>query len=277
MSAGPQDPDPDLDGQRPRRPQDRDPTQRRPRETRPDGPPPQGPSARAGHIRAILLIAGVFVAAGLLALLVYAILGEEFSFDGGGGALIYLIALLALISSGLLVGREIGFKPAIKAAIFWVGLGLLLILLYSFRADLTAVWDRIAGELDPSRGISEGNTVRFTAETDGHFYVAGTANGQPVRFMIDTGASSTVLSRGDAARIGVPVDRLSYSYRVETANGTVEAAPARLQSLEIAGRQLQNEWVIVLRNEQDLSVIGLSTLSKFQSYEVRGNTLTLRW
>jgi aspartyl protease family protein len=230
-----------------------------------------------GNLRVILIILGAFGAAALTAWLIFGLAGMEFSFDGGGGRLIFLIALLTLVASGLLVGRRVGLSTAIKAILFWVGLGLVLLLLYSYRAEFTHMWERVVGELDPSQGISEdAGSMRFNAAADGHFYVRGQADGHGIDFLVDTGASTTVLSREDAEAAGIRVAELRFDRAVETANGRVRAALAVVESLEVAGKRFVREPVFVLDNASRISVLGLSTLRKFRSYEITGDTLILR-
>src|SRR6476620_7325199 len=45
---------------------------------------------------------------------------------------------------------------------------------------------------------------------NGHFFVTARVNGQPVRFVVDTGATTVALTEEDAARAGVPFDRASF-------------------------------------------------------------------
>ncbi len=46
-------------------------------------------------------------------------------------------------------------------------------------------------------------SATLTADSRGHFVVDGQINGGPVRFLVDTGATTIALSSGDAARLGI--------------------------------------------------------------------------
>src|SRR5262245_2000909 len=46
-------------------------------------------------------------------------------------------------------------------------------------------------------------SVTLAADTRGHFITEGTVNGQPVRFVVDTGATSIALPAADAIRLGI--------------------------------------------------------------------------
>ena len=52
--------------------------------------------------------------------------------------------------------------------------------------------------------------------------------------LVDTGASTVVLKPADAQRLGIDVERLTYTVPVQTANGTTYAAHVRLRNLRSA-------------------------------------------
>lgn len=72
----------------------------------------------------------------------------------------------------------------------------------------------VPGKTSPSR------TMRIRADRDGHFTVVATVDGTAVRFLIDTGATTVVLTPEDAARIGLrPRDR-DFTETFRTAVGS---------------------------------------------------------
>ena len=64
----------------------------------------------------------------------------------------------------------------------------------------------------------------------GHFQAGGRINGQRLDFMVDTGASVVALNERSAARFGLRPSPSEYKATVNTANGTIKAAPARISS-----------------------------------------------
>src|SRR5437588_3233657 len=54
------------------------------------------------------------------------------------------------------------------------------------------------------------NTLVYRAGSDGHFVVPGTANGAPVRFLVDTGATLVVLTPSDARAAGIGPSALVF-------------------------------------------------------------------
>jgi aspartyl protease family protein len=105
---------------------------------------------------------------------------------------------------------------------------------------------------------------------DGFFYVDAHVNGAPVRFLVDTGASVTVISARDARRIGVLADR--NSKRVRTVGGEVSMASATLPATRIAGRDLVGIDAVV-SPQTGTSLIGQRVLSQFTSVTMRGDTM----
>ena len=68
----------------------------------------------------------------------------------------------------------------------------------------------------PQQQVLDGGRIEIPLGRDGHFHLTAEVNGQPVRFMVDTGASSIALGPEDARRIGLDLDDLAY---VGTATG----------------------------------------------------------
>ena len=192
--------------------------------------------------------------------------------------LLYYVLLATMVGSGLLLGRRIGLKIALKGALLWVGLGLALVLGYSFRHDLGLVKDRIVGELLPHQALeSEGRAIAVRAASDGHFRMEASVNGVPVRFLVDTGASDIVLSPTDARRVGFDLARLAFTRPYQTANGVVRGAPVTLDELTVGSVRLSDVRASVNEAPMDQSLLGMSFLARFKGYEVRGGVLTLYW
>jgi aspartyl protease family protein len=111
----------------------------------------------------------------------------------------------------------------------------------------------------------------------GHFMVEATVNGTPITFLVDTGASSIYLTPDDAARLGWTPPRLTYSERYSTASGVVHAAPVTLRSLRVGQLELYDLPASVGQQPSSVSLLGMSFLKRFASYEVRGDRLILSW
>ena len=196
----------------------------------------------------------------------------------GGSRIIQGVVLAAMIAAGLVHGRRIGFKGALGAGFAWIAIGALLVLGYSYRFEFHYAWQRIAGEIVPAAAIRTGPRSFATRRADdGHFYIRGQVNGTSIRFLVDTGATTTVLGPRDAARIGIDPARLSFTQRFRTANGLVRGAPVTLPSLTIGPVLFRDVHASV--NEVPLGgpLLGISTLKLFKSWKVEDDRLTLTY
>ena len=191
--------------------------------------------------------------------------------------LVYLVALLVLVSSSILAGRRLRLRGVAKAAALWALIVAVVALGITYRLELGAVGQRVLGELLPHRGTVLGaDEVRFPAGADGHFRIEALVDGTRVRFLVDTGASAIVLSPADARRIGFDPDQLRFTGFAETANGTVRTAPVRLGVIEIGPIRFDDLPASVNQAAMRGSLLGMSFLQRLRSFEVRDGTLILR-
>jgi aspartyl protease family protein len=113
----------------------------------------------------------------------------------------YAVWLVVLVPSVLLVRRYSGWA-LLRDAAAWVGVAAVIAVGYSFRDELKMVYQRVAGELMPNRGMQVGNhAVAFRAAQNGHFHLEAVVDGVKLHFMVDSGASDVVLSERDARRL----------------------------------------------------------------------------
>ncbi|MEM7041320.1 MAG: retropepsin-like aspartic protease [Pseudomonadota bacterium] len=127
---------------------------------------------------------------------------------------------------------------------------------------------------DASSGLLE-EVVMLDA--GGHFIADVTINGMPVTFLIDTGASHTILNQQDADRLRLTGGSLRYSVPFQSANGTTYAAPVTLRDVRLGQFQLYDLDAFVNQGELGISLLGMSFLRRFESYEFLRDRLVLRW
>jgi aspartyl protease family protein len=129
----------------------------------------------------------------------------------------------------------------------------------------------------PGRAISHGRTVEIERASSGDFDISTEINGAPVAMVLDTGASSVVLTRDDARAAGLPLEVLDYSVNIDTANGRTRAAPVTLDRIAIGGLVERSiEALVAQPGQLRVSLLGMSFLNRLQSWEVRGDRLLLR-
>src|ERR1043165_8138596 len=222
----------------------------------------------------LLLIIGI----GLLALILRHDQGTIGGLETGDVAsLIYKIALLVFIGGAVLALFRDRIAEAFQAAMFWVVIGLLLAVGYTYRQDLRDVADRVLTELLPGRALSRGGTVEVTRGNRGEFQIVADINSARISTVYDTGASAVVLTQEAAKAAGLPLDFLNFSVPVETANGRTRAAPVTLDRVRIGGiEERQVPALIAQPGQLRTSLLGMSFLNRLKSSEVRGDRLLLR-
>jgi aspartyl protease family protein len=159
----------------------------------------------------------------------------------------------------------------------WVVIALVLVLGYTYRFELYDVGDRVLVELMPGRAMSHGRTVELARAASGDFRIGTEVNGVRIPMVLDTGASSVVLTHDDAKAAGLPTEFIKYAVNVDTANGHTLAAPVRLDRLAIGGIvERQVPALIAQPGQLKTSLLGMSFLNRLQGWEVRGGRLLMR-
>jgi len=133
----------------------------------------------------------------------------------------------------------------------------------------------LSSELNPSNGMASENAITFRADNNGHYRVNAEINGEKVDFMIDTGATSVVLTMNDAEKIGFNLDDLTFVAPASTANWVVYNAPIRLNALSVGPIRVESVEGFVNQGELDISLLGMSFLNRLSGYEVKNGLLTL--
>jgi aspartyl protease family protein len=109
---------------------------------------------------------------------------------------------------------------------------------------------------------------------DGHFWVEGAINGEPVKFLIDSGATMTTIGSDTAQRAQVSVSP-GRDQLVRTGNGVVRVASARADQLAIGSIERDGMRLHVADGEE-LNVLGMNFLSSLERWGVEGRWLVLQ-
>ncbi len=185
------------------------------------------------------------------------------------GRLLYLLLLLAGIGGAMLFGRRRGGGRALRDFTIWGLIFAMVVIAYGFRDVLTR-------ELWPQRAmVTETGAIALRRGRDGHFHATVEVNGAPVRFLVDTGATGILLSQRDAEAAGLDVASLDFDAQAATANGMVPIAPVRLGDLRFGEIEVRDMAAAVNGGALDTSLLGMSFLDRFDSIEIRGDTLLL--
>lgn len=121
-----------------------------------------------------------------------------------------------------------------------------------------------------------GRSITISRDRRGHFAVEARVDGRNLDFMVDTGASVIALTANDAKRLGIFPSFNDYKARVNTANGTVKAAPVTLGSVDVGGLVVRNVPALVMpENALGENLLGLAYLTRLKRFEYAGGKLVL--
>ena len=189
--------------------------------------------------------------------------------------LIWAIGALILVGSALF-SRRIGFGEIVKTALSWVAIFAVVLVAFSYQNELLAVWNRVTGDLTGSNDQQiVGSTLKIRQSADGHYWVNAKVNGKPVRFLIDSGATTTAMTLDTARATNVEIYESGFPTVLTTANGTVEAQRGQIGSLEVGPMTARDMSVVVAEEFGDSNVIGMNFLSSLGSWRVEGNEMIL--
>lgn len=195
-------------------------------------------------------------------------------------ALVSLTLIGTLVASGFVSGR-LRFGSMVRQAMVWIGILVGLVAAYEYRYELQDVASRVTAGIIPGSPISvAGRDGAVTVElrrNGNSFRTRAQINGEPGSFIVDTGASTVVLTYDTAQQIGVAIDQLRFDIPVSTANGVTQAARTEVASLRIG--DIERTGIIALVAADGTlfeNLLGLSFLDTLSGYDVRGDRLILR-
>lgn len=231
--------------------------------------------------RGLWLVLGA-LGLGLIILIVNDDSGTVLGLSSDGFArLLYLGVLGAVLGAGIL-GSGIGLGNAARSIAIWLGVIMLLVGGYQYRYELQDIASRVTAGLVPGSPLSISDSdgrsaVMIDRMSSGHFEVRASLNGTLVNFLIDTGASGTVLSAADASRIGFDPDALSYDVPVMTANGLAHAARVTADEIRVGDIVRSRVPVLVAQaGRLEQSLLGMNFIGTLSGFDMRGERLILR-
>jgi clan AA aspartic protease (TIGR02281 family) len=129
----------------------------------------------------------------------------------------------------------------------------------------------------PFNSKPSSRAVEITRSDSGDFALRAKVNGVSAPMVIDTGATSVVLTYETAKAAGLPLELLDYNVDVETAGGRVRAARLTLDRLAV-GKLVERSVpaLVVPRGQMKSNLLGMSFLNRLESWEVRADRLMLR-
>ena len=229
----------------------------------------------------LLWIIIAIIGAGLILLVINNDSGQMAGIENDTFANALYLGIWGLVVAAALAGSRIPIGRMARNIAIWLVLILVLIAGYQYRYELQDFASRLTAGLLPGSPMTinsdGGIAVMLEKNASGHFEVRGAVDGASVDFLIDTGATTTVLTFADARRAGIDVEKLAFNVPVYTANGTARAAQAAADKISV-GEISRSRIPILIAEKGRLaqSLLGMNFLGTLSGFDVRGERLILR-
>ena len=180
----------------------------------------------------------------------------------------YLVLLLVALVGWFFAENRMSLGRVMRTAMVWGLIFLGVIAAYG-------LWGDIRDEVAPQQSVISSGTIAVPRGPDGHYRLTLMLNDVPVDFIVDTGATEIVLTKEDAARVGLDESDLSFTGVAVTANGSVRTARARIDEMSLG--PITDADVPVAVNQGDLfsSLLGMTYLQRFDRIEIADGRLLL--
>jgi aspartyl protease family protein len=186
------------------------------------------------------------------------------------GGLYLLMAVMLVL--GMLMTRRERAARLFTFGFAWVAVFASGFILFAFRDNLGLVAQRLRAEADGTP-VTEGREIRIPMAIDGHFWAKARLNGHDVKFLVDSGATTTTVDRETARDAGVEISSRRDQY-VRTGNGVIRVASGRADEI-IIGTITRRDVALEIADNDDLNVLGMNYLSSLSRWGVEGRWLVL--
>jgi aspartyl protease family protein len=129
------------------------------------------------------------------------------------------------------------------------------------------------GQSVVSSAKAEKPSLVLEANRQGHFLAQGSINGEPVRFLVDTGATFISLGAGDARRARIDMNTGTPAM-TQTANGVARVWRVRLANVKVGNITLHDVDATVHEHDMPIVLLGMSFLNRMEMRR-DGTSLTL--
>jgi aspartyl protease family protein len=184
------------------------------------------------------------------------------------GRVLYLGIIVVAVGSYLLVEFRGRMGQMMRGLMSW---GLIIVGLMAGYG----LWHDMGGQFSPRQTIATQGEVTLPRARDGHYYLMLEISGQPIEFMVDTGATSVVLAREDAQKLGINPDTLVYLGTAQTANGIVRTARVTLDDVRLGNFTDPTLKAYVNDGDMGGSLLGMDYLGQFR-IEIAEDRMVLR-
>ncbi|WP_404336475.1 TIGR02281 family clan AA aspartic protease [Sphingomonas sp. MMS12-HWE2-04] len=133
----------------------------------------------------------------------------------------------------------------------------------------------------PMVAVAEAESVDPPRETviapnsNGHFVTFAKVDGEPTRFVVDTGADMVALTLEDARKAKVAFDENRFEVVARGASGDVYGQNVRIDEIALDGKVVRDVHAAVVR-DLDISLLGQSFLRHMKTVQMSGDEMRVR-
>ncbi|NBD29651.1 MAG: TIGR02281 family clan AA aspartic protease [Alphaproteobacteria bacterium] len=181
---------------------------------------------------------------------------------------IFLALLGVAILGSYIAHSRLRGSQMLQQAMIWV-------LIFVGAIAAAGLWQDMRGDLTMTQAAISENMIEVPRGRGGHFHLDLEINGVTVPFLVDTGATQVVLTRADAARVGLDPADLNFIGTAFTANGQVPTAPVVLDRVRLGPIEDRNLRASVNGGRMERSLLGMTYLNRFERIEIQNDRLLL--
>ena len=189
--------------------------------------------------------------------------------------LIYLIIILIVLLGTFLLSNKKYLNKNIQNLAIWGLIFFALLVTYY-------LWNELKFSMEKERYnyvIENDNSILINKSYDGHFYLPLSINNKEIIFLVDTGATKSLLSKSDYKLLKNNEINFTAEKIIETANGKIIALETTFDKVKLFNNILGDVTFLVVRNDfegPNISLLGLDLLDNKFNYQITNNYLKLQ-
>tara|TARA_A100001388_G_scaffold12236_1_gene8404 strand:- start:4070 stop:4675 length:606 start_codon:yes stop_codon:yes gene_type:complete len=189
--------------------------------------------------------------------------------------LIYLIIILIVLLGTFLLSNKKNLNKNIQNLAIWGLIFFALLVTYY-------LWNELKFSMEKERYnyvIENDNSILINKSYDGHFYLPLSINNKEIIFLVDTGATKSLLSKSDYKLLKNNEINFTAEKIIETANGKIIALETTFDKVKLFNNILGDVTFLVVRNDfegPNISLLGLDLLDNKFNYQITNNYLKLQ-
>ena len=189
--------------------------------------------------------------------------------------LIYLIIILIVLLGTFLLSNKKNLNKNIQNLAIWGLIFFALLVTYY-------LWNELKFSMEKERYnyvIENDNSILINKSYDGHFYLPLSINSKEIIFLVDTGATKSLLSKNDYKLLKNNEINFTTEKILETANGKIIALETTFDKVKLFNNILGDVTFLVVRNDfegPNISLLGLDLLDNKFNYQITNNYLKLQ-